>query len=165
MPFPTSCFIIGAQKAGTTTLASLLESQSALCVSSPKEPLFFSKHYAKGTQWYETCFHHPEKSVLIDAKSYEQTSSGRGMPVSNVCAAIRKDVWQNIRYDETIEGGEDGLWTCKILKEGYSYLYQAKAVVIASITNIGNVREVFQLLYSPMILTRTRFFLLPSNSP
>jgi hypothetical protein len=67
MPFPTSCFIIGAQKAGTTTLASLLQSQNALCVSSPKEPLFFSKHYEKGTQWYETCFHHPEKSVLIDA--------------------------------------------------------------------------------------------------
>ena len=72
------------------------------------------------------------ESILVDAKNYEQTSSGRGMPVSNVCAAIRKDVWQKIGYDETIEGGEDGLWTCNILKAGHSYLYQANAVVIHS---------------------------------
>lgn len=38
-----------------------------MCVSSPKEPLFFSKNYDRGIAWYEGCFDHRERPILVDA--------------------------------------------------------------------------------------------------
>ncbi|MFT6051401.1 MAG: hypothetical protein ACJAZ0_003236 [Halioglobus sp.] len=67
MPLPVNCFVIGAQKAGTTTLASLLAEQADICVSTPKEPLFFSKNFSRGESWYNDCFKQPTRSVLVDA--------------------------------------------------------------------------------------------------
>jgi len=67
MAFPPSCFIIGAQKAGTTSLAFLLGEQSDICLSTPKEPRYFSKNYARGVKWYESCFKQPERKILLDA--------------------------------------------------------------------------------------------------
>jgi len=67
MPFPVSHFVIGAQKSGTTSMASLLASQPDICVSSPKEPLFFSKQFSRGFNWYEDCFEQPERRILVDA--------------------------------------------------------------------------------------------------
>jgi hypothetical protein len=67
MPFPVSCFVIGAQKSGTTSLATMLDAHPQVCVSSPKEPLFFSKNYDRGVQWYENCFQNADRAVLVDA--------------------------------------------------------------------------------------------------
>lgn len=41
MPFPPEVFLIGAQKAGTTTLAYLLSQHPNICVAKNKEPHFF----------------------------------------------------------------------------------------------------------------------------
>lgn len=67
MSFPVNCFVIGAQKAGTTTLASLLATQPDICLSTPKEPLFFSKNFIRGESWYEDCFKQPQRPILVDA--------------------------------------------------------------------------------------------------
>lgn len=67
MPFPPSCFIIGAQKAGTTSLALLLDKQATICLSSPKEPRYFSRNFDKGEDWYRARFLNPEATVLLDA--------------------------------------------------------------------------------------------------
>jgi hypothetical protein len=50
--------IIGAMKAGTTTLHEQLARQSGFFMTTPKEPNFFSDdaQYAKGTDWYASLF-------------------------------------------------------------------------------------------------------------
>jgi hypothetical protein len=49
--------IVGAEKAGTTTLASTLSAHPEVFISSPKEPRFFTHHnWDKGLAWYEELF-------------------------------------------------------------------------------------------------------------
>ncbi len=49
--------IVGAEKAGTTSLASLLSSHPQVFMCEPKEPRFFSDHnWEKGIRWYEALF-------------------------------------------------------------------------------------------------------------
>jgi hypothetical protein len=48
--------LIGAEKAGTTTLAAVLESHPEIFMCEPKEPRFFSHHWERGVEWYETLF-------------------------------------------------------------------------------------------------------------
>lgn len=51
-------FIIGAAKAGTTTLYHALNQHEKVCMSFDKEPMFFSKdeYYLRGIQWYRDTF-------------------------------------------------------------------------------------------------------------
>jgi len=50
--------IVGAMKAGTTTLFRYLEQHPAICPSSPKEVSFFAFDalWNKGLEWYHDCF-------------------------------------------------------------------------------------------------------------
>ncbi len=50
--------VIGAMKSATTTLHEQLRRQRGLLMSQTKEPNFFSddENYAKGLQWYASCF-------------------------------------------------------------------------------------------------------------
>ena len=50
--------IIGAAKAGTTTLHHYLDLNPQIYMSSPKEPCFFSDDeiYVKGVDWYSSLF-------------------------------------------------------------------------------------------------------------
>lgn len=67
MPFPPSLFLIGAQKAGTTYLASLLGQHPGICLSEPKEPEYFTRHWKNGVDWYRGCFNCPDRRLLLDA--------------------------------------------------------------------------------------------------
>ncbi len=67
MRFPPEVYFIGAQKAGTTTLAYLLNQHPQITVSRPKEPQFFTHNWDKGLDWYRTKFPAPPDSVLVDA--------------------------------------------------------------------------------------------------
>jgi hypothetical protein len=53
-----SFLIIGAQKAGTTWLADMLDQHPEVCMSETKEIHFFNKkyNYEKGIDWYERQF-------------------------------------------------------------------------------------------------------------
>lgn len=79
--FPPKVFLIGAQKAGTTFLANLLEQHPALSVASPKEPHYFTQHREAGLDWYRQFFPRSvDSQILIDASpSY----SAAPMDVSN----------------------------------------------------------------------------------
>jgi glycosyltransferase involved in cell wall biosynthesis len=72
------------------------------------------------------------ESKRFDPDNGVSHPTGEGMLVSNACAAIRKSVWEGNAYDERIEGGEEGVWTYEILRKGYSYVYQASAIVFHS---------------------------------
>lgn len=69
---PTVCantFLIGAQKAGTTYLAALLDQSADVCVSNPKEPQFFTSRYGDGFDAYARCFADPEARIRLDAST------------------------------------------------------------------------------------------------
>lgn len=68
LPFPPRGYIIGAQKAGTTTLAFLLDQHPGITLSTPKEPDFFTRHWPNGLDWYRGCFG-GDAGFLIDAST------------------------------------------------------------------------------------------------
>ncbi len=67
MAFSPEAFLIGAQKAGTTTLAYLLDQHPGITVSTPKEPHYFSANWNRGLDWYRQRFQGPSDAILLDA--------------------------------------------------------------------------------------------------
>lgn len=57
MPLP-NFIILGAPKAGTTSLAYHLARHPQVCFSSKKEPDFFARYYDRGLDWYRAFFDH-----------------------------------------------------------------------------------------------------------
>jgi rhamnosyltransferase len=61
---------------------------------------------------------------------------------SNVCSAIRREVWKNIPFDESIIMSEDQLWARQVLLAGERILYEPRAVVLHS--HNYRLKEVFK---------------------
>lgn len=59
-------FVIGAMKAGTTTLYHYLCRHPQICMAYPKEPQFFSRpeRFALGYEWYQSLFDHGKEGQL-----------------------------------------------------------------------------------------------------
>lgn len=74
----------------------------------------------------------PAASVEFNGNSKKVKVNGKGLIASNSCAAIRRDVWRQIPYDEDIAAGEEGPWCCEVLHRGYTIVYQASAKVYHS---------------------------------
>lgn len=74
----------------------------------------------------------PDASVEFNQNSGNVQPDGRGMIASNACAAIRRDVWLQIPYDENITTAEEGPWSYEVMQQGYSIVYQASAKVYHS---------------------------------
>lgn len=68
MSFPPEVFLIGAQKAGTTTLAYLLSQHPDICVAKNKEPHYFTGNSNKNLAWYQKQFPNFEH-ICIDAST------------------------------------------------------------------------------------------------
>ena len=69
MSFPPAAYIIGAQKAGTTSLAHLLDQHPELALARSKETDFFTRNWHRGLDWYRAQFDGLEARVLIDASA------------------------------------------------------------------------------------------------
>lgn len=78
MQYPPQVYLIGAQKAGTTSLAGHLASHPSICVSEPKESHYFTNNWSQGEAWYKTCFAHAKhEDTLVDAStSYSMARLG-----------------------------------------------------------------------------------------
>ena len=73
--------IIGAEKAGTTTLYSLLAHHPEVFMCGPKEPRFFSDHnWWKGVVWYERLFEGAEGYKAIGETSPAYTWGSAEVP-------------------------------------------------------------------------------------
>ena len=85
MSFPPRAFIIGAQKAATTSLAFLLDQHPAIRLSDPKETHYFSVNWDEGEDWYRTKFPGTADDVmLLDAStSYAMAPVSDAMPDSS----------------------------------------------------------------------------------
>lgn len=75
--------IIGAAKAGTTTLCNLLAQHSEIYMFPHKETHFFSFNYERGYEWYESKFNPPSgvKAIGEGSPSY---SEGKQEVVSRI---------------------------------------------------------------------------------
>jgi hypothetical protein len=65
--FPPQAFLIGAQKAGTTSLAYILDRHPSIAVSEPKETYFFTQHWGRGLDWYRRQFQQRSDCIFLDA--------------------------------------------------------------------------------------------------
>jgi hypothetical protein len=69
MSFPPEVYLIGAQKAGSTTLAYLLSQHPDICVAKNKEPHYFTGNSSKSWAWYQQQFVNQEKAICLDAST------------------------------------------------------------------------------------------------
>lgn len=80
-PFPPQAYLIGAQKAGTTSLAYLLQQHPGVALSNPKETHFFSVQFDRGLDWYRSRFEFDEGQMLLDAStSYAMANLDPALP-------------------------------------------------------------------------------------
>lgn len=61
---------------------------------------------------------------------------------SNVCSAIRREVWERIPFDESIIMSEDQLWAKQVVLAGERILYEPRAAVFHS--HNYRLKEVFK---------------------
>jgi hypothetical protein len=69
MSFPPESYLIGAQKAGTTTLAYLLNQHPHITIGQTKEPHFFTDNWRKGLDWYRKQFPDSSNALCMDAST------------------------------------------------------------------------------------------------
>jgi hypothetical protein len=67
MSFPPEAYLIGAQKAGTTSLATLLDQHPDITLSRPKEAAFFTRNWWLGLDWYRSRFPDETGAIFLDA--------------------------------------------------------------------------------------------------
>lgn len=61
-------------------------------------------------------------SLSFEDSSAFAVRNWQNFPV-NHCAAIRRECWKEIRFDEEVFASEDKIWSLDILKKGYKVLY------------------------------------------
>jgi hypothetical protein len=79
MSFPPESYLIGAQKAGTTTLAYLLNQHPHITIGQTKESHFFTDQWRKGLDWYRKQYPDSSNAMCMDAStSYSMAPLTRG---------------------------------------------------------------------------------------
>jgi hypothetical protein len=79
MSFPPESYLIGAQKAGTTTLAYLLNQHPHVTIGQTKESHFFTDQWRKGLDWYRKQYPDSSNALCMDAStSYSMAPLTRG---------------------------------------------------------------------------------------
>jgi hypothetical protein len=68
--FPPKVFVIGAQKSGTTQLASLLGQHPDICLARSKEPDIFSGRWCQGLDSFQSEFARLDRICLDASTSY-----------------------------------------------------------------------------------------------
>ncbi len=91
MSFSPEVYLIGAQKAGTTTLAYLLAQHPDICVAKNKEPHYFTGNSGKSLAWYQKQFPNSENTLCIDA-----STSYSFAPLSSNNSYMAKECFHNI---------------------------------------------------------------------
>lgn len=96
MAFPPRLLLIGAQKAGTTTLASLLARHPDIALGKEKEPDFYARNWHRGPDWYRANYPEPDIPWLIDASTsytagFHDPDTGAPMPIADRIAQTVSD--------------------------------------------------------------------------
>lgn len=67
--FAPNLIVVGAQKAGTTTLVSLLAQHPEIEVGREKEPDFFTRNFHRGEEWLKANYTRLDATWLVDAST------------------------------------------------------------------------------------------------
>jgi len=68
--FPPSLYLVGAQKAGTTSLADYLDQHPNIVLSNPKETHYLTSIKNPNESWYRNCYVKTDNSsILLDAST------------------------------------------------------------------------------------------------
>jgi len=118
----------------------------------------------QGTQYFERVFlvrHYPPVNVTHTCK----TLKGRGpegvVLFSTVAGALRRSVWEALRFDENIVMSEDQEIAFRLLKSGWRIAYQADSIVYHGnrYTLLSAFRRYFDsgwsMAYHPELRVRT----------
>ena len=115
--FPPSVFIVGSQKCGTSSLAKLLDQNSEVCLSTPKEPNYYTGNYEKGLNWYRNCFEDAGK-VLVDA-----STTYTMCPLSDKALNLKKGRAQQTGVPRRIREDSPGARIIYIIRDPVNRLY------------------------------------------
>ncbi|MDI6723942.1 MAG: glycosyltransferase [Methanobacterium sp.] len=79
-------------------------------------------------------YFYPEERKILNEKHAENPRKFymENVFASDVCAAIKRDVWEKIRFDDDVPMSEDKDFALRVLKEGYTILYEPNAAVYHS---------------------------------
>ena len=118
--------IIGAPKAGTTTIARWLADHPQVAMSAPKELEFLDKNFARGLDWYRGQFPEVEPSVRLGEATptylfdpHAPTRAATNLPDTRFIAVLREPVsraWSNYWFFRSL-GVERRTWGRAIAAE------------------------------------------------
>lgn len=79
-------------------------------------------------------YFYPEKRKILKKELVKDSRKFyiENVFVSDVCSAIKREVWEKIRFDDDVPMAEDKDFALKVLKEGYEIVYEPKANVYHS---------------------------------
>lgn len=84
--------LIGAMKAGTTSISTALDDHPAVFVCSPKEPQFFTTRWERGLGWYESLFDPAGAALARGDASTSYTDFPRKPEAVERMAAVVPDI-------------------------------------------------------------------------
>lgn len=130
-----NALILGAGKAGTTSLYHLLAQHPDVCASKPKEPRFFEFEFYKGMDHYWDAYfgHHAGEPVAVEASPfnlllpYVRDRIADSLPEAKLIVIVRDPVERAISdwwmyYSRGLETRslEDALrWNLEVAEEGH----------------------------------------------
>jgi len=94
---------------------------------APFENPVVAATFGRDVPWPDEC-----PSQTRDVLQHFPPSGLDGNRFSNANAAIRKNIWERIRFDESLTGSEDLLWAKQVMNLGYRIEYIPQAEVFHS---------------------------------
>ncbi len=78
---------------------------------------------------------------------------------SSANAAIRREMWKKVAFDENLSGSEDRYWASRVQEKGHRIVYEPLAAVYHS--HNENLKQIFKRSYREMLGQKERFGLRP----
>ena len=95
----------------------------------PFEDDMVAATFGRDIPWPEAC-----PSQARDILNHFPEVGPDGNKFSNANAALRKEIWNMIQFDEQLRACEDVLWSRSVMSKGYKIIYASKATVFHSHT-------------------------------
>ncbi len=86
--------------------------------------------FGRDIPWPHAC-----PSQARDIQNHFSETGIDGNKFSNANAAIKKEIWEKLRFDEQLSACEDFIWAQKVMSFGYDILYVPQASVFHSHTS------------------------------
>lgn len=89
---------------------------------------------AKPMEKFFYLYFYPSKKRIITPKDLRDLSEFyiSHVYISDVCSAMKKEIWKEIKFDESIIMAEDKKWAIDVLRAGYWLVYEPEAMVYHS---------------------------------